>query len=151
MARGAQQTGTRQPDRHPSDSHTDSFRQSLSGMRERRERMAAITNQPEQQGVWARLGFTWEGVAEHRPVSGLTVWLLKLAAISSALVLFFAAVIIGISVTDPAAIAPQGGLMHFANMAMSFGVDGALPGIFFTAVESWQQDGTVAVRGCFPW
>jgi plasmid maintenance system antidote protein VapI len=102
--------------------------------------MAAITNQPEQQGVWARLGFTWEGVAEHRPVSGLTVWLLKLAAISSALVLFFAAVIIGISVTDPAAIAPQGGLMHFANMAMSFGVDGALPGIFFTAVESWQQD-----------
>jgi hypothetical protein len=102
--------------------------------------MAAISNQPEQQGVWARLGFTWEGVAEHRPVSGLTVWLLKLAAISSALVLFFAAVIIGISVTDPAAIAPQGGLMHFANMAMSFGVDGALPGIFFTAVESWQQD-----------
>jgi hypothetical protein len=102
--------------------------------------MAAISNQPEPQNLMARLGFTWEGVAEHRPVTGLTVWLLKLAAISSALILFVAAVIIGISVTDPTSIGPQSGPMHFANMAMSFGTDGALPGIFFMAVESWQQE-----------
>lgn len=102
--------------------------------------MAAMSNQSEQQGLWARLGLTWDGIAEHRPVSGLTVWLLKLAAISSALILFVAAVIIGISVTDPQAIAPKSGAMHFANMAMSFGVDGALPGVFFMALAAWQQE-----------
>lgn len=102
--------------------------------------MAAISNQPEQQGFWERIGFTWDGIAEHRPVSGLTVWLLKLAAISAALILFLAAVIIGISVTDPTMIAPESGLMHFANSAMSFGTDGALPGLFFLAVEAWQQE-----------
>src|SRR6266487_735080 len=100
--------------------------------------MATITNQPGQS--WReRLGLTWEGWAEHRSIRGLTVWLLKLAAISATLLLFFAAVVIGISTTQPALIAPKGELMNVAGAAMSFGTDGALPGIFFLAVDAWQQ------------
>jgi len=67
------------------------------------------------------------------------VWLLKLAAISATLLLFFAAVVIGISTTQPALIAPKGELMNVAGAAMSFGTDGALPGIFFLAVDAWLQ------------
>jgi hypothetical protein len=100
--------------------------------------MAAITNQPGQS--WReRLGLTWEGWTEHRSIRGLTVWILKLAAISATLLLFFAAVVIGISTTQPALIKPESDLMNFAGAAMSFGTDGALPGIFFLAIDAWQQ------------
>src|SRR6266516_4347826 len=100
--------------------------------------MATITNQPGQS--WReRLGLTWEGWAEHRSIRGLTVWILTLAAISATLLLFFAAVVIGISTTQPTLIGPKSELMNVAGAAMSFGTDGALPGIFFLAVDAWQQ------------
>ncbi len=100
--------------------------------------MATITNQPGQS--WReRLGLTWEGWAEHRSIRGLTVWILKLAAISATLLLFFAAVVIGISTTQPTLIGPKSELMNVAGAAMSFGTDGALPGIFFLAVDAWCQ------------
>src|SRR6266516_2308486 len=101
--------------------------------------MATITNQQPGPSWRERLGLTWEGWAEHRSISGLTVWLLKLAAISATLLLFFAAVVIGISTTQPTLIGPKSELMNVAGAAMSFGTDGALPGIFFLAVDAWQQ------------
>lgn len=95
--------------------------------------MATVT----QQKSWkVRL---WEGISEHKAVSALTVWVLKFAAISSALLLFAAAIVIGISTTQPNVIPSDSVWMAAASAAMSIGTDSALPGMFYQAIEAWKK------------